>query len=185
MIRNKLEKLLKNHHPTVNFKFVFSNPYTIKSFFPFKDRIPSLVRSNIVYQFEYPTCKCRYLGETNRNLTLRFAERRGISPRTGPVLTSPFFSAIRDHSLNYDHPISIKNFKILHYASSPTDAKIIESLYIKSTNPSLNNQTISNVLNLCYNTIEHQTKLFSLLSLPLHTSPATTSTQVTNPTHIT
>ena len=48
IIHKQLDKLLKNHFSNVQFKFVFSNPYTIKSFFPFKDRITSLLRSNVV-----------------------------------------------------------------------------------------------------------------------------------------
>ena len=161
VIRKRLDKILKTNFPNDEFRFVFSNPFTIKSFFPFKDRISSLLKSHIVYQYECPICKCRYVGETSRNLTLRYAEHRGISSRTGHILSSPSFSAIREHSHNQDHPYSINNFKILSSANSSTDIKLLEALFIKTTKPSLNNQLTSNVLNLNYNTFdtdEHKTE---------------------------
>ena len=89
VIRKQLDKLLKNNFPNVRFRFVFSNPFTFKLFFPFKDRISPVLRSNAVYQFKCLTCKCQYIGKTGRNLTLRYAEHRGMSPKTGRLLHSP------------------------------------------------------------------------------------------------
>ena len=137
---------LTTSFPNTTFRFIFSNPYTIKSFFPYKDAIPAGLVPNIVYQYTCLSCKRRYIGETKRNLTLRIAEHFGRSARTGVRLSNPSFSPIRSHSLDSDHPMSNVNFKILMKAPNPLDTKLLESLFIKHTNPELNNQSSSNQL---------------------------------------
>ena len=119
-------------------------------FFPFKDKISPYLRSNVVYRFACPGCKAQYIGETNRNLLLRFAEHKGVSFRTGRTLSNPPFSAIRDHSHKSDHQYSIKDFKVISSNSSAIDTKIMEALHIEINKPTLNNQNSSNLLNLQY-----------------------------------
>ena len=152
-IRKKLDNLLKTHYPDKKFKFVFTNSYTLKSFFPFKDRISPSLLSNIVYQFQCPTCKCRYIGETSRNLFLRVAEHMGVSSRTGRPISRPSHSPIREHSLALKHSFSMEDFKILNKPQFPIDTKIIESLYIITTSPLLNNHSVSFPLNIQYKTV--------------------------------
>lgn len=147
-IRNNLSKLLKHHYPNTKFVFIFTNSLTIGSFFRFKDSIPQNLVSNIIYGFTCSRCKSRYIGETRRNLTLRFAEHMGISARTGRILASPTFSSIRDHSFSCKHKFSITDFDILRKVKSSSDLKIVEALLIKHNKPELNSQTESNILNL-------------------------------------
>jgi len=154
-IRKKLDQLFRTHYPNLKIRLVFTNSYTIKSFFPFKDRISTPLQSNIVYGFECPVCKCRYIGETTRNITLRYAEHKGLSPRTWRPLSSPPHSMIRDHSVNHKHPFSIDDFKILNRSSSSIDIRIIESLYIATINPTLNSQTSSYPLKIQYDHSKH------------------------------
>ena len=145
-IRKRLSQLLKEHFPDTSFRFIFTNPYTIKSFFPYKDAIPAGLIPNVVYQYTCSLCKQRYVGETKRNLTLRIAEHKGKSARTGALLSNPSFSPIRSHSLDKDHIITDDSFKILMKAIHPFDTKLLESLFIKHTKPELNHQTSSNQL---------------------------------------
>ena len=67
------KKLLKSHCPNSKFKFVFCNPFTSKNIFLFIDRISPLLSFDIVYQFEWPTCTSRYIGETGRILIFSLA----------------------------------------------------------------------------------------------------------------
>ena len=85
-LRKSLQKILKTNFPAVEFKFVFTNGFTIGSFFRTKDRIPESVCSNIVYKFECPNCHVRYLGVTSRALKIRIHEHLGKSHRTGLYL---------------------------------------------------------------------------------------------------
>ena len=148
VIRKQLHSLLKQFYPDVKFVMIFSNKFTIGSMFKYKDNLPTTLISNVIYEFKCSSCNARYIGETVRNLALRFSEHKGVSARTGRPLASPSFSAIRSHSLQSDHPFSINDFTILKRASQPTDTKLLEALYIKHLSPSLNNQITSVSLNI-------------------------------------
>ena len=142
-IRKSLHKLLKQCYPNTIFRFIFTNSKTIGTMFKHKEPLPSNLISNIVYQFDCPQCKMRYIGETKRNLSLRVPEHRGLSPRTGRPISTPFSSSIRNHSEQTNHPFSSTDFKILHKARNPFDLLILESLYIKHLTPELNSNTAS------------------------------------------
>ena len=147
-VRRKLNQLLKIHLPDAKFRFIFTNPFTIKSFFPHKDKIPMRLMSNIVYQYTCSQCKLRYLGESTRSLKLRMAEHEGVSPRTGHKITRPNYSAIRSHCNDLKHEFNVDNFKVLKQAIQPSDTKILEALLINQLKPELNNQTASVSLNV-------------------------------------
>ena len=142
-IRKSLHKLLKQCYPNTIFRFIFTNGKTIGSMFRHKEPLPSNLISNIVYQFDCPQCKLRYIGETERNLSLRVPEHRGLSARTGRKVATPLSSSIRNHSEQLNHPFSSTDFKILHKARNRFDLLILESLYIKHLTPELNNNTTS------------------------------------------
>ena len=77
---------------------------------------------------------------THRNLYMRVAEHAGVSFRTKVPLTSPPYSAVREHLEQCNNtPASIENFKILDRNKFYTDLRILESLYIFKLKPSLNN----------------------------------------------
>ena len=97
-IRNKLTKLLKENYPDYVFRLIFTNTLTIGSFFKHKDSLPFHLTPNVIYGYTCSSCKARYIGETKRNIALRFAEHKGVSSRTNKQLSNPSFSAIRQHS---------------------------------------------------------------------------------------
>ena len=142
-IRKKLNRILKLCFPKTTFRFIFSNPNTIGSLFRHKEPLPPNLISNIVYQFNCPSCKARYIGLTQRNLTLRVAEHKGLSARTGRPVSHPLSSAVRNHSVSKNHPYCISDFKIIHKARNDRDLPILESLYIKHLTPELNNYSAS------------------------------------------
>ena len=146
VIRNKLQNLCKEFLPEVKVKFIFTNNYTIKSFFKFKDCVPAELVSKVVYEFECPRCNSRYVGETSRNLMHRYAEHRGVSVRTGKPLGLPSFSAIRTHAMQSDHDFSSQNFKLIDKGNSTQDIKILEALHIKFKAPQLNGKSGSSQL---------------------------------------
>ena len=130
-------------YPNTIFRFIFTNSKTISTMFKHKEPLPPFFISNIVYQFDCPHCKMRYVGETQRNLSIRAAEHRGLSPRTGRPISTPFSSSIRSHSEKMNHPFSSTDFKILHKARNSFDLIILESLYIKHLSPQLNSNSSS------------------------------------------
>ena len=133
---HKLQALVSQHFEDVKVRLVFKAARTLGSFFPFKDRAPLDIQSGIVYQYSCGECNSSYIGQTGRHFRTRIAEHRGLNFRTGTVSSAPLNSAIRDHSLEAGHPISVDGFKILHKGEKG-DLTIIESLYIYSLKPSL------------------------------------------------
>ena len=80
----------------------------------------------------------RYIGKSERNLILRFAEHSGKSARTGRPISHPSNSSIRNHTEKMNHPLNESDFTILHKARNSLDLPLLESLYIQHKTPELN-----------------------------------------------
>ena len=137
-IRKELTNLIRQYYPQLSPQFVFVNNYRIKNFFPFKDRVSDALRCSLVYKYNCCGCSSTYVGVTSRHLRTRISEHRGVSGRTGLPLTSPPFSAIREHSVNTGHNIDNNNFSILATAPNKSDLYLMESILIRIHTPSLN-----------------------------------------------
>ena len=139
-LTNELSKL----YPYVDFRFVFKNSFTIGSLFLFKDTLPELMRSCLVYRFNCPKCNFgTYVGCTKRLLKVRIDSHRGVSHRTGRVLNCKEFSAVRSHTDKCRHSIQYSDFKIVAQAPNHYSLPFLESLLIKQSAPQLNTQTTS------------------------------------------
>ena len=143
-LKEELTNFLLKFYPYVDFKFIFRNPLTIGSMFSFKDTLPELMRSCIIYEFNCPKCNFgKYVGCTKRLLKVRIDSHRGVSHRTGCSLNSKENSPIRDHANKCHHCIEYDNFKILAQAPNQLSLPFLESIYIKKLSPHLNTQTAS------------------------------------------
>ena len=143
----QLEKTIMKMFPALDIRLVSQNPKKLGSLFQYKDKLPTLMRSLVVYCFTCPKCKVgKYVGATKRLLKVRIDSHLGVSHRTGVLLKTKDFSNIREHckkcrtSFNYD------NFSIVAQAPNNQSLSILESLTIKRMVPSLNGQTSSTVL---------------------------------------
>ena len=96
-LRIDLNYIIEKYFPNFKFRIILVNRLTIGSFFRYKDRLPSTVQSSLVYEFSCVQCASRYVGSTHRNLYMRVAEHAGVSFRTKVPLTSPPYSAVREH----------------------------------------------------------------------------------------
>ena len=143
--KKHLIELINRYFPQVNLKIIFTNNCTIGSFFRFKDKIPRLLTSGIIYKYTCGQCQSIYIGETQKQLAFRISQHRGISFRTSQPLGTVTHSKIRDHSINSDHPIKEDNFKIIDSATL-SDLRILESIYIHKHMPNLNSQGSSHQL---------------------------------------
>ena len=146
----KLERevldLMQRFYPQLKVILIFKNNFTIGRFFNYKDRIPTPMQSNIVYQYTCGACAATYCGETSRHLSTRIAEHKGVSPRTGLPTANPK-SNIYNHFLETGHPIHKSNFNVL-FTSNSSKLKIAESIIIKQSKPNLNNHDSSIPLNI-------------------------------------
>ena len=132
----------------IKLSIIFTDGKKISYFFGFKDTVADTLRSSLIYKFQCSRCNSTYVGKTTRHLGTRISEHLGVSYRTLLPLTSPPFSAIREHTANPYHQnykISAEQFKILASAQFELDLLIIESLIIKNTKPNLNNMDSLNL----------------------------------------
>ena len=138
-ITKELNLLMHRFYPHINLNIVFKNNFTIKSFFPYKDVIPTFMLSNIVYKYSCEQCNAAYYGETTRHLKTRVAEHIGIHPRTGKTNPNPLHSSIRNHQSKTGHQIKEENFKVIYKAKNEyEDVRIAESILISKDKPELN-----------------------------------------------
>ena len=137
-IKGIIKKLCKDQ-VSVNLVFV---PYKIGSMFSTKDKIPSFLKSMVVYKFVCASFNACYVGETARHLPTRIKEHLKTDKK----------------SHIYQHLSSNQNcfncctddcFSILDYASTKYQLKIKEALYIKWLDPILNKQKKTFKITLC------------------------------------
>ena len=137
-ITKYLKRILPFYFPQIDFKFALKNDFKVKKFFPFKDKLPAEMLSNVIYQFKCCVCNDTYIGSTSKQAKVRISQHLGISYRTGNRLQNPPHSAPRIHSLDKKHYLTNDNFKILDTANNESDLRILESLYIFKNRPKLN-----------------------------------------------
>ena len=82
-IRKKLQKLFSDKLTSCNLKIVFTSPVRVKSFFTFKDKLPKMLLSGLVYQYRCGGCNATYYGKTKRHFKVQICEHLGISHLTG------------------------------------------------------------------------------------------------------
>ena len=113
--------------------------YTFKvgSYFVLKDKVPSLFRSNSVYQF---TCSCdrniSYIGMTGRQWFVRIGEhlnRRGNC-------NSAVFTHLAECRICRESNSKQDNFRVLKNCRSERETEIREAMCIRRFKPSLNVQ---------------------------------------------
>ena len=107
------------------------------------------MRSAVVYKFSCPECGAQYVGSTTRRLATRTAEHAGISVRTGRPLSQPPQSHIRDHLLSCNVPqVNLKHIDIIGTCQNKTKLRILESLHILQSKPTLNCMQSAHPLNI-------------------------------------
>ena len=102
-IHTRINRIMKNKLPYCNVQFVFQTKCKISNFFTFKDKIPLVFRSGIVYKFQCGSCNATYYGKTKRHFKVRMCEHLGISALTGKRVKGDDDSAIKEHLLFCNH----------------------------------------------------------------------------------
>ena len=137
-IRTRINRIMKNKLPYCNIRFVFQTKCKISNFFTFKDKIPSFLRSGIVYKFQCGSCNATYYGKTKRHFKVRMCEHLGISALTGKRVKGDDDSAIKEHLLFCNHTPEFEDFSILTSNNNDFKVTLMESLLINRDHPPLN-----------------------------------------------
>ena len=135
-INSEISQLMNRFYPQKKLHIIFSNSFSVGSFFKFKDKVPDQLRSNIVYLYSCLHCNATYVGETTRHLRTRISEHRGVSNRTGKLLRNNPNSNIYKHYLDSGHEICSESFSIV--SDGLQNLRVTESVLIHLQKPSLN-----------------------------------------------
>ena len=114
----------------------------------FKDSLEKKILSAIVYRYTCNKRKVTYYGKTFRHFFTRASEHMGTSNLTRKRIKNAKESAISDHLLQCDSPITFDDFDILASDSNKFKLLIKESLLIKRDELVLNRTTKSFPLDL-------------------------------------
>ena len=136
-IRIRINTMMNNKLPYCNIRFVFQTKYKISNFFRFNDKIPSFLRSGIVYKFECGSCNATYHDKTKRHFKARMWEPLGISAHTGKRVKGDYDSAIKEHLLFCNHAPDFENFSVLATNNNGFKLTSMISLLINRDHPSL------------------------------------------------
>ena len=136
-IQKKLQKLLSDKLTSCNLKIVFTSPVRVKSFFTFKDKLPEMLLSGLVYQYKCGGCNATYYGKTKHHFKVRICEHLGISHLTEKKvkIDNNKLAAIQEHLLCCNYCLFFEDFSILTRESNEFKLKIMESLLIARDKP--------------------------------------------------
>ena len=137
-LRVDIINIVNKYYPQIDIKLIFTNKFSIGSLFKYKENLPTPLCSGVVYTYQCALCNECYTGSTTRQLQCRIAEHMGRSVRTNRPLNKTSASAIYDHSFKSGHAIKSEYFKIISRNNNMAQLRILESLYIFKTKPSLN-----------------------------------------------
>ena len=139
-MRKKLQKLVSDKLTSCDLKIVFKSPVTVKSFFTFRDKLPKMLLSGLVYQYKCGGCNATYYGKTKRHFKAWICEHLGISHLTGKNVKTDNnkLTAIQEYLLCCNYFPSFEDFSILTRENNDFKLKIMESLLIARDKPILN-----------------------------------------------
>ena len=123
-LKTPLQKSINSNISFCKIKVIFKPSTRLANFFRFKDKIPLCLRSNIVYKFACGRCNATDYGETCRHFKVRVSEHSGISPLTNKRSKSKKSTAVKDHMLMCDQPVSFDDFKVLASSNSEFHLKM-------------------------------------------------------------
>ena len=144
LLVKELNKLISENFLHIEPKLILTNNHKIGNFFKYKDTLPKYLQASLVYKYGCPQSSCGsvYVGSSICSLLTRGLEHMGTSQYTNLPLPaqSRKQSAVRDHSERCGSVVSLCDFSIVSSNRHATDLRILESLYILTMKPDLNDK---------------------------------------------
>ena len=152
-LKKKICRLTSNFLGDIKVNVIWNSPRKIRNLFTYKDKLPTRLRSKILYRFTCNGCNSIYLGKTKRHFLVRAYEHLGISLRTGKQFTynpnNNNNSGILEHLHQSDECNgNLESFEIIGRANNDFYLRIKESLLIKRFKPTINSKEKSIPLRL-------------------------------------
>ena len=70
-LKQRLIRLIESTFHCAELRVVFKSGFSIAQMFHFKDRVPSLLRSHVVYKLNCEGCNAFYIGKTTAHVSFR------------------------------------------------------------------------------------------------------------------
>ena len=147
-LRTCLQKGTNSNIWFCKIKIIFKSSARLANSFRFNEKIPLCLRSNIAYTFSSGRYNASYYGETYRHFKVRAGEHSSMSPLTNILFNSKKSTAVKDHMLMCDQPVSFDDFKVLDSSNSEFHLKMKAGLLIWRDQPILNKNEASLLLDL-------------------------------------
>jgi hypothetical protein len=140
--KKRLTSLVNRFYPQIDFRLMFTCPYTIGQMFPFKERTPPGLVSRVVYKIKCKDCSEFYIGKTMRCICRRIAEHKQGSG------TEEYRSSIFKHAQSHKHEIDYDGMEMIDRADTDRKLLLKEMLYIQKYKPQINVQKRSSLFSL-------------------------------------
>ena len=133
-----VRSIISDSFPQIHLRILYKSHNTIGSNFSYKDKIPELCLSNLIYKYTCECCNAFYIGKTDLQFWCRISQLMGASSRTGKEVSVKTASHIRDHCLQQcNTSVKLENFKIIDRVYGQSGILHLESLHQKTKKPSL------------------------------------------------
>ena len=137
VVSNKLVKFMRQLFPMAKLTVAYSPTFKIANIFKFRDEIPQMFLSIVVYRVRCSICSTCYVSQMTRYLHTPIAGHMGVSSRTRRSVSASLFGSLREHSHRTGHVFTEKDVRIVTEARSNYDLGIMESLVIANTRTKL------------------------------------------------
>jgi hypothetical protein len=133
-----------------NVKLGLYNPSTIsKLFTKLKDKNPSSLINNSIYQINCNNCDLQYIGQSSQYLKNRLSQHKS------DIKLGKTSSALSEHAQNYNHSFDFNNTKIITTEKGYYNRLFLEMFFININKKSMNYRTdICNLSNIYSNIFE-------------------------------
>ena len=133
-----MQKSIKGVLNCCKLQVIFKSQNKLCNNFCFKDPVPQILTSGVVYKFQCGLCNESYYGECVRHLAVRSGEHIGISPLTNKRVQPRKDSAVCYHLLNCNYSQTFEDFSVLCHKNKNYLLELKESLLIMRDTPSMN-----------------------------------------------
>ena len=103
IVKTRLTSTMNKYIKFCKLRVIFQFNNRLKSYFCFKDFVPELLRSSLIYKFLCGSCTATHIGKIYRHFKVRVSENQRVSPRTSKPLKSTLSTSVRDHMFVYGH----------------------------------------------------------------------------------
>ena len=146
--RTKLQKSIKGVLNCCKLRLIFKSQNKLCNNFHFKDPVPQILTSGVVYKFNCGLCNESHYGECVKNLAVRSGEHIGISTLINKGVQPRKDSAFRHHLLNCNYSPIFEDFSVLCHENKKYLLEPKDSPLIMRDRPSINRNVHSTSLYL-------------------------------------